>query len=166
MNKQNLDILRVLEEQGFKAYVVGGYVRDYLMKKNSSDIDICTNARPKDLIKIFNAKVPKEKYGSLVVYYKNTRYEITSFRKELRYENRRPVEVEYTDLLEEDLVRRDFTINALCMDKDCNITDLYGGKRDIDLRILRCIGDANTKFREDPLKMLELYVLQQLLILN
>ena len=80
MNKQNLDILRVLEEQGFKAYVVGGYVRDYLMKKNSSDIDICTNARPKDLIKIFNAKVPKEKYGSLVVYYKNTRYEITSFR--------------------------------------------------------------------------------------
>ena len=154
MNKQNLDILRVLEEQGFKAYVVGGYVRDYLMKKNSSDIDICTNARPKDLIKIFNAKVPKEKYGSLVVYYKNTRYEITSFRKELRYENRRPVEVEYTDLLEEDLVRRDFTINALCMDKDCNITDLYGGKRDIDLRILRCIGDANIKFREDPLRML------------
>ena len=53
MNKQNLDILRVLEEQGFKAYVVGGYVRDYLMKKNSSDIDICTNARPKDLFSLF-----------------------------------------------------------------------------------------------------------------
>ena len=113
MNKQNLDILRVLEEQGFKAYVVGGYVRDYLMKKNSSDIDICTNARPKDLIKIFNANVPKEKYGSVVVYYKNTRYEITSFRKELKYENRKPIELEYTDLLEEDLVRRDFTMQCV-----------------------------------------------------
>jgi tRNA nucleotidyltransferase (CCA-adding enzyme) len=154
MIKQNFDILRVLEEQGFKAYVVGGFVRDYLMKRETTDIDICTNAKPKDLIKIFNADVSKEKYGSVVVYYKNIRYEITSFRKELRYENRKPVEFEYTDLLEEDLVRRDFTINAMCMDKDCNITDLYGGKKDIDLRILRCIGDANIKFREDPLRML------------
>ena len=154
MNKQNLDILRVLEEQGFKAYVVGGYVRDYLMKKNSSDIDICTNARPKDLIKIFNAKVPKEKYGSLVVYYKNTRYEITSFRKELRYENRRPVEVEYTDLLEEDLVRRDFTINSICIDKNEDYIDLLNGINDINNKVIRVISDSDKKIYDDPLRIL------------
>ena len=154
MNKQNLDILRVLEEQGFKAYVVGGYVRDYLMKKNSSDIDICTNARPKDLIKIFNAKVPKEKYGSLVVYYKNTRYEITSFRKELRYENRRPVEVEYTDLLEEDLVRRDFTINSICIDKNEDYIDLLSGINDINNKVIRVISDSDKKIYDDPLRIL------------
>ena len=155
MLKKNLEILKRIENYGYEAYVVGGYVRDYIMKYESSDVDICTNAKPKDLIKIFdNVELPKEKYGAVTIKHKNIRYEITTFRKELKYENRRPVEIEYTDELIEDIERRDFTINSLCMDSSGNIIDLFGGIKDIDKKIIRSLGDANKKFFEDPLRIL------------
>ena len=130
MLKKSLELLKKIEEHGYEAYIVGGYVRDYCMNNESSDVDICTNAKPKDLIKIFDdADLPKEKYGSVTLKHKNVRYEITTFRKELKYENRKPVEIEYTDELLEDLIRRDFTINSLCMDSNGNILDFFEGKK-------------------------------------
>lgn len=155
MLKKSLELLKSIENEGYEAYIVGGYVRDFYMKKNSSDVDICTNARPRDLMKIFkDAVLPKEKYGAVTINHKNVRYEITTFRKELRYENRRPVEIEYTTELFEDLHRRDFTINSMCMDSNNNIIDLFDGKKDIDKKIVRSLGDARKKFEEDPLRML------------
>lgn len=155
MLKKNLEILSKIEEYGFSAYVVGGYVRDYLMKKESSDVDICTNARPKDLIKIFkDATLPTSKYGNVLVIYKGTRYEITTFRKELKYESRKPIEIEYTDDLIEDLERRDFTINSMCMNKNGDIIDLFDGKKDISRKIIKSLGNASIKFYEDPLRIL------------
>jgi len=155
MLKKSLELLNKIENAGYEAYVVGGYVRDYYMKKTSSDVDICTSAKPKDLIKIFkDAILPKEKYGSVTLKHKNIRYEITTFRKEFKYENRKPIEMEYTEELIEDLKRRDFTINSLCMDSKENIIDLFDGKKDIDKKIIKSLGDARIKFEEDPLRML------------
>ena len=155
MLKKNLEILKKIESNGYSAYIVGGYVRDYIMKYDSSDVDICTNAKPKDLIKIFdNAVLPKEKYGAVTIRYKNVRYEITTFRKELKYENRKPIEIEYTDDLNEDIKRRDFTINSLCMDSNGNIIDSFNGKNDIEKRIIRSLGSSSVKFYEDPLRIL------------
>ena len=155
MYKKALEILKEIENHNFKAYIVGGYVRDYYMHKDSQDIDICTNATPKDLINIFNdAILPKEKYGAVTLRYKNVRFEITTFRKELKYENRKPIEIEYIDDLKSDIERRDFTINSLCMDSNGNIIDLFDGKKDIDKKIIRSLKDANTKFVEDPLRIL------------
>lgn len=155
MLKNNLEMLSKIEEYGFNAYIVGGYVRDYLMKKESSDVDICTDAKPKDLIKIFKeASLPTSKYGNVLVVYKGIRYEITTFRKELKYENRRPIKIEYTDDLIEDLERRDFTINSMCMTKDGYIIDLFDGKKDISRKIIKSLGNASIKFYEDPLRIL------------
>lgn len=155
MLKKNLEILKKIERYGYSAYIVGGYVRDYIMKYESSDVDICTNAKPKDLIKIFdNAMLPKEKYGAVTIRYKDVRYEITTFRKELKYENRKPIEIEYTDDLNEDIGRRDFTINSLCMDSNGNIIDLFNGKKDIERRIIRSLGNPIYKFHDDPLRIL------------
>lgn len=155
MLKKNLEILKKIESYGYSAYIVGGYVRDYIMKYESSDVDICTNAKPKDLIKIFdNAMLPKEKYGAVTIRYKDVRYEITTFRKELKYENRKPIEIEYTDDLNEDIGRRDFTINSLCMDSNGNIIDLFNGKKDIERKIIRSLGNPIYKFHDDPLRIL------------
>ena len=155
MLKKNLEILKKIEDNGYQAYIVGGYVRDYIMKYDSADVDICTNARPKDLIKIFNdAILPSEKYGAVTIKYSGIRYEITTFRKELKYENRRPIEIEYTNDLVEDIERRDFTINSMCMDRDGNIIDLFDGKKDISKKIIKSLGNASIKFEEDPLRIL------------
>lgn len=155
MLKTSLEVLKIIESKGYECYIVGGFVRDYYMKKEVYDVDICTNAKPKDLLEIFhNAQLPKEKYGSVTLYYKNIRFEITTFRKEIKYENRKPVEIEYTDDFREDIYRRDFSVNTLCMNSDGEIIDLLNGKKDIDDKIIRVVGDANTKFSEDPLRIL------------
>lgn len=155
MQKLGLEILNDIEKYGYEAYIVGGFVRDHYIKKDSYDIDICTNARPKDLIKIFDyANLPKEKYGSVTLFYKNIRFEITTFRKEIKYENRKPIEIEYTDSFIEDIMRRDFTINTLCMNSKGEIIDLLDGKKDIDKKIIKVVGNTNDKFSDDPLRML------------
>ena len=155
MHTKALEILKEIEKHGFEAYIVGGYVRDYYMSIDSFDVDICTNAKPKDLIKIFkDAILLIDIYGSVTLKYKGVRFEITTFRKELKYVDRRPVELEYIDDLKEDIERRDFTINSLCMDSNEKIIDLFDGKKDIDKRIIRCLGDPKIKFYEDPFRIL------------
>ena len=121
--------LKLLEEitaRGFKAYIVGGFVRDYILGINSNDIDITTSATPKDIKEIFeDSCLPSEDYGSVTVIKKGIRFEITTFRKEIGYiDNRRPAEIKYIDDLYEDLLRRDFTINTICMDEKGEIVDL------------------------------------------
>lgn len=155
-----LDIsLKVLEEivnHGYEAYIVGGFVRDYLLGNKSNDIDIATNATPKELREIFKEdSVSGDDYGSVTVIFKNIRFEITTFREEIGYvDNRRPAEIRYIDSLEKDLVRRDFTINAICIDSKGDIIDLLNGRSDLDKRIIKTIGDARKKFEEDALRIL------------
>ena len=152
---EKLDIINKIEESGYLAYIVGGMVRDYVMKRDSYDVDICTSATPKDLIKIFDdAILPKEKYGAVTLKYKDVRYEITTFRKELKYVKRRPVEIAYTNSFYEDMKRRDFTINSMVMNKDGQIIDIFDGKKDIDNRIIRCVGNAKDKFTDDIGKLI------------
>lgn len=151
-----LKLLNMIEEAGFKAYIVGGFVRDYLLGIESLDVDICTDARPKDIRDIFqDACLPREEYGSVTVNVKNIRFEITTFRKEYTYyQHRKPLEFEYINDLREDLRRRDFLINTLCMDKDGVVLDLYHGKKDLEEKIIHTVGDSFLKFSEDAFRIL------------
>ena len=156
MLKNALKILNKIEENGFKAYIVGGFVRDYVLGINSKDVDIATSATPKDIMEIFkNSVLPKVEYGSVTLYIKDERYEITTFRKEIRYiNNRKPIEIEYIDDLLEDLKRRDFKMNTLCMDKAGKIIDLFDGKKDIENKVINTVEDSDYKFSQDSLRIL------------
>lgn len=151
-----LKLIQKIEEQGYKAYIVGGFVRDHILGISSNDIDICTNAEPMVIRSIFkNACLPNEAYGSVTVVLKNVRFEITTFRRELTYlNNRKPIEFEYIDDLLEDLERRDFRINTICMDKNGKIIDLLDGRLDLRNREIHTVGDSYTKFSEDSLRIL------------
>ena len=155
MKKYYIDILKKIEDSGFIAYIVGGFVRDKLLNIESTDIDIITNATPKDLKQIFkNILSTYEEYGAVKVQINNHIIDITTFRKELSYKNGKPDKIEYTSSLEEDLKRRDFTINTLCMDRDGNIIDLLDAKEDIGSKIIKTIRSAQIELKEDPTRIL------------
>ena len=155
MDKNIKTILESIEKEGFEAYVVGGYVRDYIRGVASTDVDICTNALPKDLKDIFkNGNSRNDIYGSYKITTNKYNFDITTYREELKYEGRRPTEIAYVDNLITDIKRRDFTINALCMNKEGKIIDLLNGKEDIDNKRIRVIGSVEDKLSEDPLRML------------
>ena len=151
-----LNILKLIEDNSYEAYIVGGFVRDYLMGKKSNDVDITTNARPKDLIKIFpNANIDNEVYGSVTVYLNNIRFEITTYRDDGNYlDNRHPDTINYVNDLKTDLKRRDFTINTICMDKALNIVDLLSCKSDIDKKIIKTVINPLESFKIDSLRIL------------
>lgn len=151
-----LKLISKIEEHGFAAYIVGGFVRDYILGIKSNDIDICTNAQPMDIRNIFhNACLPNEAYGSITVVLKNVRFEITTFRREITYiNNRKPVEFEYINDLLEDLKRRDFRINTMCMNNNGEIIDLLDGKKDLEKREINTVGNSFHKFSEDALRIL------------
>ncbi len=150
------ELLRIITDNGFEAYIVGGYVRDLYINKKSDDVDICTSATPKNLKQIFNeAILPKEEYGSVTLIYKNIRFEITTFRTEMKYINNRiPSKVEYINDLSLDLKRRDFTINTICIDADGNYIDLLNGRKDIDNKIIKCVIDPNESMQVDSFRIL------------
>lgn len=151
-----LKLLEEITSRGFKAYIVGGFVRDYILGTNSNDIDITTSATPKDIKEIFeDSCLPSEDYGSVTVIMKGIRFEITTFRKEIGYiDNRRPAEVKYIDDLYEDLLRRDFTINTICMDEKGEIVDLLNGQEDLKKGVVKTVGIAKERFEEDVLRIL------------
>lgn len=151
-----IKMLNKLDENGFEAYIVGGYPRDLILNRKSFDIDICTDATPKELKEIFkDSMLPKVEYGSVTVIYYKIRFEITTFRKDLKYENHRlPVKIKYIGKLIDDLKRRDFTINTLCIDKDGNIIDLLNGRKEIESKIIKMVGNPKHKLKEDSLRIL------------
>ena len=156
MFNKALEILKIFNEYGFQAFIVGGYPRDTLLNVSTDDIDICTSATPKDIIKIFEtSKKQDASYGSIRVTYKNNEFDITTFRKDIKYEgNRKPVKIKYINDLKKDLLRRDFTINTICIDSDGNYIDLLKGKEDIDKKIIRTVGNPKSKIKEDSLRIL------------
>lgn len=156
LDKEIVSILDKLEQNGFKAYIVGGFVRDFLLKKESKDIDIATSAKVKDLIEIFKEYNPiSEGYGNVAMSISNYSFEITTFRKELSYkDNRFPDKIEYITSLEEDLKRRDFTVNCICMDKSGNIIDFLNAKKDLQKRIIKSVSNPYIKLEEDALRIM------------
>ena len=156
MNETALKVLKKIDSNGYRAYLVGGYPRDLYMGKESIDYDICTNATPKDLKNIFgNLILPAEQYGSVTLILNNMRFEITTFRRDIKYiNNRKPIEIEYVNNLFEDLNRRDFTMNTMCIDSNGKLIDLLNGREDINRKIVRTVGDANHKISEDSLRIL------------
>ena len=151
-----LKLLKEFTDHSYKAYIVGGFVRDHILGIESNDVDIATNAIPKQIKELFvDSCLPNDDYGSVVVVKKGIRYDITTFRTEIEYEDhRRPVVIQYIDDLYPDLLRRDFVINTLCMDDKGEIIDYFGGQKDINNRIIRTVGDAYIKFSEDSLRIL------------
>ena len=151
-----LKVLNIIEDNSYEAYIVGGFVRDYVMGIKSNDVDITTNARPKDLIKIFpNANIDNEMYGSVTVYLNNIRFEITTYRDDGNYlDNRHPDTINYVNDLKTDLKRRDFTINTICMDKSLNIVDLLRCRSDIDKKIIKTVINPLISFKIDCLRIL------------
>ena len=150
------NILNKIEEQGFEAYIIGGYVRDYLLGKKTNDVDICTNAKPKDLLEIFSdTNITSNIYGTVKIITNEYNIDIATYRKDIKYnDKRKAIEIEYIDNLIEDIKRRDFTINTICMNKSGDIIDLIDGREDLNKRIIRCVGNIEQKITEDPLRIL------------
>lgn len=154
------EAMKMLTESDFEAYVVGGAVRDTLLGKLPDDYDIVTNARP-DEIKLLAEKnhygiVSQlgQNFGVVMVVINKKNVEIASYRNETYGSDaHRPAEVWYCDTLEEDLGRRDFTINAMAVDIEGNLTDEYSGMEDLNNKVLRTVGNADKRFEEDALRM-------------
>jgi len=153
------EILKRLESHGHTAVFVGGFVRDFLLGRTSSDIDIATSATPLQVKALFaKTKDTGVKYGTLTVFIDNHRFEVTTFRTEGSYgDARHPDRVDYALKLEDDLVRRDFTINAIAMDQTGAILDPVGGRNDLASRTIRAIGDPAVRFEEDALRILRAF---------
>lgn len=148
----------MLEKAGFKAYAVGGCVRDFLLGKKPTDFDITTSALPEETKAVFKNEHVIEtgiKHGTVTVLMAGEPLEITAFRIDKNYsDNRHPKEVLFTRSLSEDLSRRDFTINALAFSQKTGITDLFGGVSDLEHGIIRTVGNPDKRFGEDALRIM------------
>ena len=160
-----VQIAKVLAEKGYRAYAVGGCVRDSIMGREPSDWDMTTDATPERMIEIFGAAglhyIPTGlKHGTVTVMINKKPFEITTFRIDGSYtDSRRPDKVEFSANISEDLCRRDFTVNAMAADPlsddvASEIVDLFGGACDVDKKIIRCVGDPEKRFSEDALRIL------------
>ena len=149
------NILEIFEKNKFQIYVVGGAVRDFLMGKEVEDWDFTTDAKPEEILKLYPEGFYDNKFGTVGIPVDNQTFEITTMRKEGVYkDHRHPVEVSWTDKIEEDLARRDFTINAIAMDVKGNLVDPFKGEDDIKNKIIKAVGDPNTRFQEDALRLI------------
>ncbi|MBE7012285.1 MAG: CCA tRNA nucleotidyltransferase [Ruminococcaceae bacterium] len=158
MPKQVEMALFMLNEKDFEAYIVGGCVRDSIMGRKPSDWDITTSATPHEICEVFKkykTVLTGIKHGTVTVIIDHFHIEVTTFRTEGEYsDNRRPDYVEFTKSIKEDLSRRDFTMNALAYSPKSGIVDMFGGIEDIKNKILRCVGNADTRFKEDALRIM------------
>ena len=156
MYNKAIEVLNIFYRNGYEAYIVGGYPRDSLLKIKTTDIDICTNAKPKEIIAIFDTDgVSDIKYGSVQIIYKGYKYDVTTFRKDIKYENnRKPIKIKYVDELKKDLLRRDFTINTMCIDRGGNYIDLLNAKTDLDNHLIKTVGNPRYRLKEDSLRIL------------
>ena len=149
-------IIETLEQAGYEAYAVGGCVRDSLIGRDPQDWDITTSARPEQVKALFHRTVDTGlQHGTVTVMLQKEGFEVTTFRLDGVYEDgRHPKEVTFTPSLEEDLKRRDFTINAMAYNESRGLVDLFGGLEDLERKVLRCVGDPMERFGEDALRML------------
>lgn len=156
MYESAIKLLRKINSYGYKAYIIGGFPRDLYLKRNSTDVDICTDATPMELHKIFSEMITaSSEYGTVNVLYDNIKFEISTFRKEYNYkDNRHPSKIDYVETLEEDIIRRDFTINTLAIDANENQIDILGAKKDLDDKIIKMVGNPRIKLKEDALRIL------------
>ena len=151
-------LIHILQDHGYDAYVVGGCVRDSVLGRAPHDWDICTSATPSEMIDIFKDKRVIEtglQHGTITVVVDDDAYEVTTFRVDGDYsDHRRPDVVTFTASLEDDLSRRDFTINAMAYNDEEGLIDPFGGLVDIHDGVIRCVGNANDRFQEDALRIL------------
>lgn len=156
--KASFVALNMLKENGFEAHLIGGSVRDFIMELPIGDIDITTNATPnqvKEVFKDFRVIETGIKHGTVTVLVDNEPIEITTYRSETTYsDNRHPDSVSFSNSLEDDVIRRDFTMNAIAYNFQNGFCDYTGGIDDIKNKTIRCIGDAELRFREDALRIL------------
>lgn len=153
MNNKIIKVLNIFESNGYEAYIVGGFVRDNILGRNSYDVDICTNALPINTKTLFAIKMTNN-YGSVKFSDGKYNFDIATYRREYNYKDNKPSKIEYIDNLLEDLQRRDFTINTLLMNKNGDVIDLLGSIKDIQSKKIRCIGNSDIKFKEDPTRIL------------
>ena len=153
-----LFILNKLNEEGFDAYIVGGCVRDKLLGLHPHDYDITTSAKPQEIKRVFKdfkTILIGEEFGTVGVLMNETLYEVTTFRIDGKYLNfRKPENVTFSKSLREDLKRRDFTINAMAMDSSGELYDPFGGKKDLDDKVLRAVGNPHERIKEDAIRIL------------
>ena len=151
-------LLSRLRENGFEAYVVGGAVRDILLGKTPEDYDVATSAEPSEVISVFGEKFSHPtgiSHGTVTVVSDDMPIEVTTFRVDGDYvDSRHPEEVRFTRSLQEDVRRRDFTVNALALGEDGMVVDYFGGIKDLEARVLRTVGDPKERFEEDALRIL------------
>lgn len=153
------DLATLFDSKGFLLYLVGGTVRDYLLGKELTDMDLVTDAIPSEMKEFLsNADYTFEKYGSVRLKIDDIKFDITTLRKEEGYSDfRHPNKICFTKSLKEDVFRRDITINAMYMDKDLNVIDFVGGQKDISNKIIRMIGKPLKRINEDPLRIIRIY---------
>lgn len=149
-----------LKEAGFEAYIVGGCVRDLILGKTPKDWDITTSAKPEEIMAVFSDSFYENDFGTVGVKTDSADdrlkvVEVTTYRVESKYSDKRhPDEVKFAETLDSDLKRRDFTINAMAMTIDGEITDLFSGKGDLENKIIRAVGEPGQRFNEDALRMM------------
>ena len=156
-SKDITELATVFNESGFSLYLVGGAVRDYILGKENNDYDFTTDAEPQDVKKLFKRTIDTGiKHGTVTVIFHGHHYEITTFRTEGDYlDSRHPESVHFVKSLEEDLMRRDFTINAFAASlPDGKIIDLHDGMKDLRHKTIRAIGNPEKRFKEDALRMM------------
>ena len=151
-------VLDRLHSAGFESYIVGGCVRDSLLGIPAHDFDVTTNALPQEVIDVFSDMNVIEtgiKHGTVTVVSGGENVEITTHRIDGEYlDNRRPSDVTFTRNIENDLSRRDFTVNAMAYSPHSGLVDLHGGVQDLDRKIIRCVGEPDRRFGEDGLRIL------------
>ncbi len=154
-----MKVIRRLREKGYSAYAVGGCVRDSLMGKVPHDYDIATSALPEEVSALFEKTVPTGvKYGTVTVITEDGPVEVTAFRKDGEYhDGRRPKSVTFTADIADDLSRRDFTVNAMAASINREIIDPFGGLRDIEDKVIKCVGEADRRFSEDALRIMRAF---------
>ena len=153
-----LQVMQRLQQAGYEAYVVGGCVRDSLLGLEPKDWDICTSATPREMLEVFRGMHTIEtglQHGTVTVMLRHVPYEVTAFRLDGAYtDHRHPDEVTFIRDVVRDLARRDFTVNAMAYHPDTGLVDPFGGREDLAAGVIRCVGNAEERFREDALRIL------------
>ena len=158
-----IKILKKIESLGYDAYIVGGVVRDYLLNLEVYDIDLTTNMPLSEINKNFQTIENGKEYLSITIVESGFKYEITHFRTDLEYINHRHPKTKEVNTLKEDIIRRDYTINAIAIDSNNNVIDYVNGKQDLNNGIIRLIGDYSKRYDEDCLRILRgLYLASKL----